>query len=159
MKQNREERSRKASSQHSQQGPTMMLQCGHNHSAHRNQNYSARLHWVCRKMHHIEHSPQQFTLLTSLLFSSCISSFSISPPHLNCHTKDWEGLGQLTSSLRPMSVTTISKADTVLDIFGYIIGIIAEVFPHKTYTYTTHHLFPFTLLPSKPKLFSPLLFF
>lgn len=58
-----------------------------------------------------------------------------------------------------MSVTTISKADTELDIFGYIIGIIAEFFPHKTYTYTTHHLFPFTLLPSKAKLFSPLLFF
>lgn len=44
-----------------------------------------------------------------------------------------------------MSVTTISKADTALDIFGYIIGIITEIFPHKTYTYTTHHLFPFTL--------------
>lgn len=44
-----------------------------------------------------------------------------------------------------MSVTTIYKADSTLEIFGYIIGIIAEFFPTKHNTYTTHHLFPLVI--------------
>lgn len=112
----------------------------------------------CIKANTVHNSSRRFILLTSLFFPSCICSFSISPPHLSCHTKDGEGLGQLTSSLSTMSVTTISKADIVLDIFGYIIGIIAKIFPHKTYTYTTHHLFPFTNAFETQTLFPAALF-
>lgn len=47
-----------------------------------------------------------------------------------------------------MSLSAIYKADSTLDIFGYIIGIIAKFSPKKHNTCTAHHLFLFILFPT-----------
>ncbi len=84
----------------------------------------------------VQNSSQHFTLLpTSPSLHLLIFHFSFT---LKLSHKRLRGTGTAISSLRPMSVTTISKADTALDIFGYLIGIIAEFLsPQNIYLHNT----------------------
>lgn len=130
-----------------------------NHSTHRNQNDLVRLHWLCTK--------------ANIVYKSLLCYFCSTSPltllhfplllYRSCHSEDWKGLRQLTSSLGTQSVTTIWKADRVTDFFGYIIGIIGRVwgffFNPQNIILTQHITYsPSFFSLSKPKLSPTVLF-
>lgn len=95
---------KEASSQHSTAGMVLSWRYSvDNHSTHRNQNDLVRLHWLCTKANIVYNSLlcyfRSTSLLTLLHFPFLL--------YRSCHSEDWKGLGQLTSSLGTASVTTI----------------------------------------------------
>lgn len=93
------------------------MQCGQNRNAHRNHNYLAWLHHMCKQMDISTHPAKHLTKVnhfTNLRLFHCSC----------CQANESKGLGQGNVHLKAC-VTTISQTDA-LDVFGYVMRVIAE---------------------------------